>query len=89
MHLLCRSLASQKSYWCELTYDVGAVLQPSEPPKPTLRAPTAKQQRSIANGNALQLVELWKAAFVGSTLDKAGQPGTFILVYSRALRLSD
>jgi len=52
---------------------VGPVpVAPPQPTKPALPPPTSKQQRSIANGNALQLVELWKALFVGGKLEMAG-----------------
>lgn len=41
-------------------------------PKPAYPPPTTKQQRAITNGNALQLVELWKASFSGANLQMAG-----------------
>lgn len=48
--------------------DSSAQLQP----KAALPPPTSKQQKAISNGNALQLVELWRASYVGWQLEAAG-----------------
>ena len=41
-----------------------------EAPEPQ---PKAEELKAIARGQALQLVELWRACFVGGTLTRAGE----------------